>query len=718
MDERLIIIKTKKEIYDLIDYLKDKDFVAFDVETTGVERGSHIIGYSVAAELDKAFYVINSYWNVATKTLVDLETIDATYEFMQFLTSKSLVLQNASFDCAMVENNYKVKLMPSVHTDTLVLGHLLNENRANGLKERGIELYGENAAAEQKAMQESVYKNGGVLTKEKYELYKADPDLIAHYGAKDAILTLKIFYHDVEILMEEGLDKFFYDDETMPLLRGPTYDMNTTGLRVDPERLQDLHATLTAECAEAQSFILQEIAPHIKTKYPGDKKTNHFNIKASQQLAWLLFYELEQEFGTLTEGGKELCEALNTRVPYTMGDKRAFIQTCVSRKGEVWAPGHLPGKEHVCTPICFDKKTGKKRLAKKIKDPWQYLACDESALSKYSKKYKWVEKLLQYKKNQKLLSTYVEGIQSRMRYNIIRPNFLQHGTTSGRYSCKNPNFQNLPRDDKRIKSCIVSRPGKVFVGADHSQLEPRVFASVSGDKRLQESFSKGEDFYSVIGVEVYSKPGCSLKKDDKNSFAKLFPAERQYSKQFGLAGTYGATPHRLAKITGQSQEDMKDALDAYFERFPDVRKFMLSAHEEAKTTGQVLSLFGRPRRMPVAKSIPVLFGKTPAEELPYEYRNLLNLSVNHKIQSSGSSIMNRGAIKVWNYIKELSKDDKRWNDVKIVLQVHDQLVLEGPQELADEMKIVLKDGLETAVILPGVNLEAEPFESHDLAGQK
>lgn len=716
--EQLKIIKTLSELEGLKAYLADKDFVAFDTETDGVEKESHIIGFSVCADINLAYYVVLAHWDVASEQLIFLETQQGAKSAIECLIGKNLIMQNAPFDCSMVENNYKVKLMPWVHTDTMILGHLLNENRQNGLKERGVELFGEDAAAEQRAMKESVYANGGVLTKEKYELYKADADLIAYYGAKDAILTLKLFYHDVEKLYEEGLDQFFYEEESMPLLRGPTYDMNTTGLRVDPEKLQVLKASLTAECVEARAYIEKEVYPHVKEKYPGTGKTNHFNINASQQLAWLLYFVLDNEFTVLTKGGREMCKKIGVKPPYAPGAKREFIRMCIERKGEVYEAGHKAGKDHVCTKDCINKKTGKKKRVKKIEDPWKYIAAGKASLGKLAPKYKWVERLLEYKKAEKLLGTYVEGIQSRMVYNIIRPSFLQHGTTSGRYSSKKPNFQNLPRDDKRVKGCIVARPGKVFVGADYSQLEPRVFASVSGDERLMASFKNGDDFYSVIGAEVFNKLGCSLKKDDKNSFAKLFPMERHYSKQFGLASTYGATAFRLSAITGLSTEEMSDALNSYFTRFHSVRQFMLTAHQEAMTTGRVLSLFGRPRRMPLAMVIPKLFGPVSHEELPYEYRNILNLAVNHKIQSTGASIVNRAAIAFWKSCRELEAVDPSWTEVKIVLQVHDELVAECPQSLAQDVKDLLKHCMESAADLPGVSLEAEPNIASNLAELK
>jgi DNA polymerase-1 len=701
--ETLNIVSTLDQLKDLEQYLADKDLVAFDTETDGVGKESRIIGFSVCSEIEVAYYVILYKWD--GEKLVALETNDRAKEIIQTLAGKRLIMHNAVFDCAMVRNNYKIDLMPSVHTDTMILGHVLDENRENGLKERAVELYGESSREEQKAMKASIVANGGKADKGNYELYKADANLIAHYGAKDAILTLKIFYNDVEKLYEEGLDKFFYEEESMPLLRGPTYDLNTTGLKVDPNRLKTLKAELEGDIIQAKNFILTEIEKHVKDKYPGTNKKNQFNIGSNQQLAWLLFYHLNNEFGTLTKVGKEVCKFFNMRLPYSRGAKTEFITQCITHKGVVWKPG-------------FTDANGKKTKDKLIEDPWKYLECGVEVLTKYADKYKWVEKLLEYKKNLKLLNTYVEGIEERMKYNTIYPSFLQHGTTSGRYSSRNPNFQNLPREDKRVKSCIVSRPGKVFVGADYSQLEPRVFASLSQDEKLMKCFSSSDDFYSTIGVEVFDRYECSLRKDDSDSFAKQYPQERHCSKTIALAATYGATANRLARSTGKSVEDTQVILDAYFDKFPAVKSMMLESHEQAKSTGKVYSLFGRPRRMPEAQLIGKLFGKVTHEELPYEYRNLLNLSVNHRIQSTAASIMNRAGIALAQSREELAHSNALWREVKIVLQVHDELILEGPEELEADMIELLKYCMESTVDLPGVALVAEPKAAKNLADLK
>lgn len=693
-------MKTLSQLQELEKYIEDKQYIAYDTETDGVGKESRVIGFSICADIEVGYYVILSYWDSIRSSLLDLETKEGAKRFVERLSGKALIMQNAPFDCARTNDNFGVELMPYVVHDTLVGGHLLNENRLNGLKERCVELYGDDERKQQGAMKASVEKNGGVLTKELYELYKADADLIAYYGAKDAIQTLKLFYNDVPLLFEQKLDKFFYEDETMPLLRGPTYDMNTTGLRVDPEKLQKLKETLQAECLDAKGFIYKEITPLVKVKYPGTSKAKTFNIGSCQQLSWLLFIHMGRPFNTLTKGGKELCRAMKWKIPYSLSEKREFIQSVVENKGHIYEQAKLNPKKN---------KMGR---PKKIGDPWKYLSFSKSTMALNAPKFKWIAKLQEYAKNTKLLSTYVLGIQDLMKYNVIHPNFLQHGTTSGRYSCKHPNFQNLPREDKRIKACIISRPGNVFVGADYAQLEPRVFASTSKDETLCGCFARGEDFYSVVGAPIYGKTDCSMFKSDANSFAKKYPKLRDDSKIIALATPYGRTAFQQAATMGITTDEAQELIDKYFEAYPKVELMMLESHEQAKCHGVVYNLFGRPRRMPEAMDITKIHGNVSHGELPYTARNLLNLAMNHRVQSTAASIMNRAAIATWKEIQQFN------GLVKIVLQVHDELVLEGPEHLKQKMIDILKNAMENTVKLPGVDLVAEPKAAYNLADLK
>lgn len=684
MKLELIVIKSIPEIDGLIDYLKDKEYVAFDTETTGLSKHDEIIGLSVCAEENKAYYIIIKEWipdgirgpgHLAASWIGISGYVRDV--LMPVLANKKLICHNGVFDCMMVKSNYGVELMPAIHTDTMILAHLLNENRRVGLKELASSMFGEDSVNEAKEMKESVISNGGKLTKTCYEMYKCDSHIMAKYGAKDALLTYKLFLALIPELYVQGLDKFFYEDESMPLLRGPTYSLNTAGLQVDTQRLLTLKKTLEAECQEAKAFIYREIHEKVKDKYPGTTKETTFNIGACQQLSWLLFGVYGLEFGTLTKAGKTLCKQLDMKLPYTKVAKRAFIVEIQRRKDDV----------------CYDKK---------IREPWCYIAADKAILKKLAPKYKWIEKLLEYQKKMKLLSTYVEGIEERIKYGIIQPSFLQHGTTGGRYASRNPNFQNLPRDDKRIKACIVARPGRVFVGADYSQLEPRIFASISGDERLCKAFKEKTDIYSVVGIEVYEKPECRPYKEGNQAFGTEYPKLRQDAKTFMLAATYGATGFQLSPMMGKTADEAQQDIYSYFEKFPKVREMMLESHNQAKTQGYVTNLFGRPRRIPQAMNIPKIYKNTSHSDLPYEARKLLNLAMNHRVQSTAASIVNRSAIHFYENCK-LSGIS-----CNLVLQVHDSLIVECAKEDAKSVALLMQDAMESTCELPGVSLEAVP----------
>lgn len=682
--KQLVTLRSAEEIKLLQEYLSDKDIISFDTETTGLTEEAIVIGYSFCAEEDLAYYVITAYWDVENKTMVELPNRAETVDLFESLRGKALVAHNGVFDCAMIHRNYGVSLIESLYCDTMIMSHLLDENRRCGLKELGANFYGEEAKAEQAAMKESVERNGGSLTKVNYELYKADADLIAKYGAQDTILTFLLFWEFSDELKKEKLEDFFYD-ESMPLLRGPTYQLNTTGLKVDTKKLAELKKKLEVEILELQALIAHEVAPLVKDAYPGDKKTNHFNINSGAQLAWLLFKRLDNMFPKLGDSGREIAKALEIKVPYTDADRRRFIRQMSTYVGHEWSP------------------------KKKVRDWWTYCSVDSAVLKGFSTKYRWVHALLQLKKTQKILSTYVEGILEGTRYGIIRPSFLQHGTTSGRYSSRNPNFQNLPKKDTRIKECIVSRPGKVFVGADYSQLEPRVFASRSQDPTLMACFESGQDFYALIGCPIFGITDCSLVKGAPDSFEMLYPALRDKAKVVALATPYGRTARQQASVMGISEEESQDLIDSYFNTYPLVLASMEQAYDTVKKHGVIYNSYGRPRRIPEAKKIRAKYGNLSHGNLPYEARTLLNLAYNAGIQGDAGCIMNRSSIALYEALKI------EGIDAPIVIQVHDFLAVECEEALAGRVAEILKDCLENTVVLKGVKLEAKPKIGVNLA---
>ncbi len=226
-------------------------------------------------------------------------------------------------------------------------------------------------------------------------------------------------------------------------------------------------------------------------------------------------------------------------------------------------------------------------------------------------------------------------------------------------------------------------------------------------------FSSGDDFYSVVALPVFQKKCDSLVKDAPGSFSILYPALRDKSKVFSLATAYGKLAWSLARMMGCSVDEAQEMIDGYLTSYPAVHQMMLESHEQAKKYGYVTNLYGRPRRMPEAKQIKKFFGNASHPELPYWARNVLNLAVNHRIQSTGASIMNRSAIALWKAIRR-----EKLVDCHIVLQVHDELVVECREEDAQKVAAMLQDAMENTCPLPGVTLQAEPKIAKNLADLK
>lgn len=720
MEETLMLVEDLETLSRVRDYLTNTDFefTAFDTETTGVTKDSEIIGYSIACEDFLGIYVVLAYWKVEEKiepctvcggkapdiiytkkgtpkkqkackgcddqreiaiksgTLIyNPELKAASKEIMLELKKKKLIMHNSPFDCDVVQREFKIDLMSSVHTDTMELAHLLNENESCALKEVAAREFGEEEKLQQQLMKESVLANGGKWIESGVnmckEMYKADKELIGKYGAKDTILTLKLFYHLIPQLFEEGLDKFFYEEESMPLMRGPTYQMNSTGLKIDVPKLKAIGDDLSNECTRLTREIEDLVAPLIDDSWPFLKGKNRaaFSVSSNQQIAWLLFTKLGEYFNTLTKGGKIVAKQYVDKIPYTNKAKREFVDALMDN--------------------------GLK--------PWKYVQADADTLELFKDKYEWVSKLLELRAAAKLLSTYVQGILRGVRYGVINPSFMQSGTVTGRYSSHSPNFQNLPKNDKRIKSCIIARPGRTFVGADYSQLEPRVFASVSQDPILMGCFAKGEDFYSVVGAPIFGKEDCSMIKSDANSFAKLHEDLRDISKAFALATPYGTSAFQQSTKLGLPQKQCQEIIDNYLSKYSSVYDMMLQSYDQVMTNGVVYNLYGRPRRLPEALSFRDIYGEDIVHgELPYTDRSILNSAMNFRVQGSAGSIVNRAMIKFWRRMQELNID------AKLVSQIHDEIIVECRDEDAEIVKYELKDAMENTTVLPGVKLIADP----------
>lgn len=267
--------------------------------------------------------------------------------------------------------------------------------------------------------------------------------------------------------------------------------------------------------------------------------------------------------------------------------------------------------------------------------------------------------LLRYRELQKFLSTYIDTLPSFVREDKkIHAEFLQSGTTTGRFSSNNPNMQNIPASDilgKEVRKAFISEKGYSLVSYDYSQVELRAAAILSQDKKLIQLFSEGGDIHSGVASSVFGVPANEVTKDMRRK-AKVI--------NFGII--YGMGVSSLRKSLGGTAKEAEEFMASYFNQFPDIKLYLEHVKAFAVKNGYTETLFGRKRFFPSIKS-KVPFIRAMAERM----------AINAPIQGTATADIVKLAIKnVGNLIEE-----NGWGDsVRMIMQVHDELIFEIKDE--------------------------------------
>jgi hypothetical protein len=235
-----------------------------------------IIGFSICGKFGESYYMPTMIYKDGELKETTIEGKSAHYlatYAIQKLVGKKLVMHNASFDTRMTKNFYKVDLIPYVYVDTALLVHTVMEEGAFGMggspfglkqiaqlvqTEIGLDVE-KDANEEQLELKESIKRNGGSTTKDNYEIFKADLDILAKYGAADTDLTLRICTFFLEKLKTEGLEKFFFEDEVMPIYREVTIPMEEIGVKLDLPLIEDTKHKIEKDLAEYAKLVKQEL---------------------------------------------------------------------------------------------------------------------------------------------------------------------------------------------------------------------------------------------------------------------------------------------------------------------------------------------------------------------------------------------------------------------------------------------------------------------------
>ena len=297
-----------------------------------------------------------------------------------------------------------------------------------------------------------------------------------------------------------------------------------------------------------------------------------------------------------------------------------------------------------------------KLSAKGLKKTKSGFSTDADTLEKLAAVHPMPRKLIEYRTISKLKSTYADALSEVIRSGTGRIHTTWHQALvpTGRVSSSDPNLQNIPTrsaEGRRIRRAFVPKPGCIFVSADYSQIDLRVLAHLSGDKTLVDAFNTGEDIHVRTATEV-----LGVTPDKVNAEA------RRLAKVINFGIIYGMGPQRLAGELGIALAEASDYIKRYFERLPGVRAWLDETVRNARTTGYVTTMYGRRRYLPELNAQPGA-ARAQAERI----------AINTPIQGTAADLIKLAMIRLDGVLRE------RGLGTRMILQVHDELLLEAPK---------------------------------------
>jgi DNA polymerase I-like protein with 3'-5' exonuclease and polymerase domains len=759
LEKKYYTVQDGETLKLLHQHILDSDIIAVDTETTGLNpRKDKIVGWSVSGDEGVGFYLPTLVWNfdedrLELQTIMDESTEVISKNLFKLLKGKKLVFHNASFDVQFIKNYFGIDLLPDVWVDTGLLVHTVYEEGAFGygnpfglksiaiMNQEALGLDVEKAANEEQVeLKESIKKNGGETTKVLFEIYKADLDILSKYASADTDLTLRICNLYLEKLKEEGLEKFFFEEEVMPIYREVTVPMEAYGVDLDMELLDNIYSSIIKDLEENKEIVMKSLLQTSEAK-KWVMNTAFDNFPPNNKGSWA--QKLVQRYSlplpksertgkySLTQKNIEELDDSPAKEFLLNGDINVLEEIEVARISmSLWKEKNdgeyinIQSKKHL-GEIVF-KYMGIKAKSRTRKGQEQF---DMTMLEELAKTYAWAENLRIYNKLLKIKSTYVDRFRDRNEDGRYYFYFKQNGTVSGRYGS---DAQQLPKpledgEDAPIimkyvnivRAFLTAGKGRKVIDADYESLEPHCFASVTGDKKLQEIFDNGYDFYSYVAIQTENLKGVSADKKADNYLKKLDPVKRNKAKAYSLGVAYGMEAYALKMTLGVDQKTAEDLIKGYLDGFPQLKEWRENSRKQVKDHGYIKNYVGRIRHIPKVKRIYEKFGerildwrfrsqlseqygKDQVLKVYRDYRNGLNNCLNFQLQSLAASVVNRAALQINRKAKELGID------AIVQAQVHDQLIINIKEDQAETFAPYVQTIMENTTKLPGVTLKAPP----------
>ncbi len=289
---------------------------------------------------------------------------------------------------------------------------------------------------------------------------------------------------------------------------------------------------------------------------------------------------------------------------------------------------------------------------------------NEKVLNNLKGEHEVIDKILEYRTTQKLLSTYAEPLIKLAKsdeQHRIYTSFLQTGTATGRLSSKEPNLQNIPTHSelgRKVREAFVAKNGYKLLSIDYSQIELRLLAHFSKDKALLDSFNQGLDIHMATAIKLFGEEEAS--------------AKRSYAKSVNFGILYGMGAKKLSDELGISSKEAKEIIIAYFENFPTIKSYLEKIQDDVKTIGYVETILKRRR----------IFDYENATGM--QKAAFMRESVNTVFQGSAADLIKLSMLKIELFMKEEQIDGA------MLLQIHDELIFEIKEEIVEEIAPKLK----------------------------
>ncbi len=474
------------------------------------------------------------------------------------------------------------------------------------------------------------------------------------------------------LLQDERVAKIGHDLKSMMLLLAREEDVHLQGIYFDTmlasyllnpirggHRLEDVYRELFGE--ELANEPSQRAVKLFSLKEKMEEKLREEGLEK-------VFSEIEMPllpvlFDMELVGVKidvELMKKLSMEVMERMREVEKEIYRIAGIEFNIASPKQLRQvlSERLKIPLGKKKKTG--------------LSTDAEVLEELAPQYEIARKILEWRELSKCKGTYIDVLprlaDSRGR---VHTSFNQCVTATGRLSSSEPNLQNIPvRGEwaKRLREAFICDEGYILISADYSQIELRILAHLSEDPALLEAFQKGEDIHSLTASSLFGVP-----------LEEVTEELRRRGKTVNFGIVYGISEFGLAKELGISEESAREYIEQYFKKFPKVKEYIDRTVEEAREKGYVRTIFGRKRPLPELSSSNRMvreFGKRAA--------------INAPVQGSAADLIKLAMIKIHRRLK------REGLPARLLLQVHDELLIETRKDIREYVKEILKEEMENA----------------------